>query len=58
VPVSNDQVVNALRRLATEVTYMLEAPAKELVISAETRLALDEAVTVLVKLKVSLLIDG
>ena len=55
MPVSNDQVVNALRRLATEVTYMLEAPTKELVISAETRLALDEAVTVLVKLKVSLL---
>ena len=52
--VSNDQVVNALKRLTREVYYMLEAPTKELVISDETRLAFDEAVRALVKVSVSL----
>jgi len=44
--VSNDRVVNALKRLAKEVSYMLVADTdetRELIISAETQLALDEA---------------
>jgi len=53
MPVSDDQVVNALKRLTKEVGYMLEAPTKDLVISAETRLAFDQAVTALVKVIVS-----
>ena len=41
-----ERVVNALKRLAKEVSYMLVADTdetKELIISAETQLALDEA---------------
>ena len=52
MPESSDQsaVVKSLKRLATEVAYMLEAPTKELVISAEARAALDEAVWVLAEI--------
>ena len=42
----NDRVVNALKRLTKEVGYMLVADTdetKDLIISAETQLALDEA---------------
>lgn len=41
MPVSN--VVKALKRLAKEVSYMLEAPTKDLIVSAETRAAFKEA---------------
>jgi transcriptional regulator of NAD metabolism len=44
-PTSN-RVVNALKRLAKEVGYMLEMDTdetKDLIITAETQLALDEA---------------
>ena len=40
---TTDRVVNALKRLAKEVGYMLEAPTKELVTSAETQAAYVEA---------------
>ncbi len=43
----SDRVVNALKRLATEVSYMMEAPTQKLIVSAETQLALDEAVEAL-----------
>ncbi len=47
----SDRVVNALKRLAKEVGYMLVADTddstKDLIISAETQLALDEAEKVL-----------
>lgn len=43
----SDRVVNALKRLAKEVSYMLVADTddstKDLIITAETQLALDEA---------------
>ncbi|KKK52424.1 hypothetical protein LCGC14_3105050 [marine sediment metagenome] len=39
----NERVVDALKRLAKEVGYMLEAPTKELVTSAETQAAYVEA---------------
>lgn len=48
MPVSN--VVKALKRLAKEVSYMLVADTdetKDLIVSAETQLALDEAVEAL-----------
>ena len=38
-----ERVVKALKRLAKEVSYMVEAPTKDLIISAETQLALNEA---------------
>ena len=46
VPGSSDKVVNALKRLGKEVSYMLAMDTdetKDLIISAETQLALDEA---------------
>ncbi len=45
----NDRVVNALKRLTKEVGYMMEAPAHrmELIVTAETKLAFDEAVNAL-----------
>ncbi|KKL85203.1 hypothetical protein LCGC14_1957120 [marine sediment metagenome] len=47
---SSDRVVNALKRLAKEVGYMLEAPPRpglELIVTGETQLAFDEAVKAL-----------
>ena len=41
------RLVNALKRLTIEVHYMLQAPTKDLIISAETQLALTEAVRAL-----------
>jgi transcriptional regulator of NAD metabolism len=44
--VGNERIVNALKRLTREVGYMLEMDTdetKDLIISAESRLALEEA---------------
>ena len=43
VPVGNERIVDALKRITTEVFYMLEAPTKDLIVSTETRAAFDEA---------------
>ena len=50
MPVSNEQLVNALKRLTREVGYMLEAPTKDLIVSYETQAAFDEAVEALRKI--------
>lgn len=42
-----DPVVHALKRLTTEVGYMLEAPINELMVSGETVAAFDEAIKAL-----------
>ena len=40
---ASERILDALKRITTEVFYMLEAPAKDLIVSAETRAAFDEA---------------
>lgn len=58
---SNDRVVNALKRLAKEVSYMLamdtDDSTKDLIISAETQLALDEAENALKEIRESIEYD-
>jgi hypothetical protein len=45
------QVLLALNRITTEVGYMLEAPTKHLIVTAETQLAFDEALRALKEIR-------
>jgi len=56
--VGNNRIVEALQRLATEVFYILEAPTKDLIVSAETRAAFDEANNALEEIGESIEYDG